>query len=108
MFCWFYLRFHVEHVLNRHAFSVLVPLVQQLVFGPRHVDVLGRGAGRFVVARRVSCRVPVVNQLGLSDTQEIEICVTGIINQMVPWNNLHRSTYKYGDKKTEDHLYMCV
>lgn len=85
MFCWFYLRFHVEHVLNCHAFSVLVPLVQQLVFGPRHVDVLGRGAGRFVAARRMRCRVAVVNQLGLRDTRETEICVPGIINQDIKW-----------------------
>ena len=61
-----YSRLHVEQVLDPHVcLAAPVPLRGQLVFGPGHVDAVGRGGHNPVVNGGVRCCVPVVDQLGL-------------------------------------------
>lgn len=61
-----HLRLHTKHVFDCHVLFVFVLLLDQLVFGPGHVDTIRRGTYSFVVGREVRSRVSVVNQLGLN------------------------------------------
>lgn len=61
-----HLRLHIKHVFDRHALFVFVFLLDQLVFGPGHVDAVRRGTCHFVIGREVRSRVSVVDQLGLN------------------------------------------
>lgn len=63
---WIYLRFHIKHVFNSHAFSVSVPLSDQFVFGPGHVYPIWCGSCSFVIHCRMRRCVSVVDQLGLN------------------------------------------
>lgn len=66
---WIYLRPHIEHVFNSYAFSLSVPLIDQFVFGPGHVDAIWRGPCSFVVCGVRRC-VPVMDQLGLKEKKK--------------------------------------
>lgn len=70
-----YLRFHVKQVFNSHAFSVSVPLVDQFVFGPGHVDTIWCGTCSAVIHCRMRRRVSVMDQLGLNRGQVSYILV---------------------------------
>lgn len=80
-----YLRFHIKHVFNRHAFSVLVPLVDQLVFGPGHVDTIWRGGCRLVSQCRMRGCVAVVDQLGLTEDRSESLFFSVLISWRWPF-----------------------
>lgn len=61
-----HLRLHIKHVFDCHALFVFVLLLDQLVFGPGHVDTVRRGTCSFVIGHEVRSRVSVVDQLGLN------------------------------------------
>ena len=66
-----YLRFHVKQVTHSHvgiALAVAVPLREELVFGPGHVDPLGPSVSLVVYCGMRSC-VPVMDELGLERRQ---------------------------------------
>lgn len=62
-------RFHIEDVPHSHVgLPKAVALTNQLLFGPGHMDPVGRGRGRgLVVLNGMRLSVPVMNQLRLKE-----------------------------------------
>lgn len=65
-----YLRFHIKHVFDSQAFPLFVLLLDQFIFGPGHVDTVGRGSSSFLT-REVRSSVSVMDQLGLNREQAV-------------------------------------
>lgn len=82
-----YLRFHIKQVLHAHVgfTAVTVPLGDQLVFGPGHVDaVVGRG-GSVVVEVAVRLSAQLSDQLSLGNNNTGFTTDPGsMLNKVVP------------------------